>query len=67
MSRPTDTWVWGQFKMKAYQVTRAYLLDELRHTRARLRIGTTSEANGRKDRRYFQRELFKLRQTRKAS
>ena len=54
-------------RLNAYQMTRYYLLNELRHTRARLRIGTASEANCRRDRRYFQNELIKLRRTRKGA
>lgn len=46
------------------QMLRYYLLNELRHTRARSRIGTASEATTRKDRRALQRDLVKLRSTR---
>lgn len=49
------------------QMTRYYLLNELRHNRACMRVGSTSAANGRKDRHFLQRELVKLRKARKST
>lgn len=54
----------GQHMRTVYQVTRAYLLDELRTTRARQRVGSASDAVCAKDRRYYQAALAKLRAVR---
>lgn len=43
---------------------RYWLLHELRRVRASVRIGNTSETNGRKERKELQRALAKLRQSR---
>ena len=50
----------------AAQMTRYYILSELRHTRARVRIGSISEPNARKERKGYQRDLVKLRTAREA-
>jgi hypothetical protein len=54
-------------RLNAYRMTRYYLLGELLLTRARLRVGTASEATCLRDRKHFQGELFKLRKTRRLS
>lgn len=43
------------------EMLRYHLLSELRHTRARVRIGTISDPNARKERRALQRDLVALR------
>jgi hypothetical protein len=43
---------------------RYWLLHELRRVRASLRVGNTSEANSKRERKFLQQELAKLRATR---
>jgi hypothetical protein len=49
------------------EMARYWLLNELRLTRARARVGTITELNARRDRRALQKALLRLRATRKVS
>jgi hypothetical protein len=48
----------------AYECVRYHFLHELRRVRASLRVGNTSEANSKRERKFLQQELAKLRATR---
>jgi hypothetical protein len=52
-------------KYSAYEAQRYWALHELRRVRSAVRVGNTSEANARKERRGLQRDLAALRHERK--
>lgn len=47
-----------------FNMTRYWLLNELRRVRATVRVGTQSTANAMRERKALQRELAKLRRSR---
>ena len=49
-----------------YLGARYHLLHELRHVRAALRVGNTSEVNARRERKLLQRAMAQLRAARRA-